>query len=206
MREGSLKYIRENPAEIPAAAERPSRLLQFYALVIRTAGDRPSVLKAVRERVWEIDPKLPIVEAATMNERIGESIASPRFYLALSSAFALTGALLAAIGVYGISAYWVSRRKRELAIRVAVGATRDRLIRMVVGRGVRLAVIGALAGLAVAVAGARAIESMLFQVSSRDPLTLIGVTALLVALVVVGCIGPAFRAAGVDPMSTLRSE
>jgi predicted permease len=180
--------------------------LQFYALVLRTTGDRQAMLGAVRRQVWEIDSNLPIVEASTMNDRIGESIAGPRFYFALSSAFALTGALLAAIGVYGISAYWVSRRRRELAIRVAVGATRDRLIRMVVGRSLRLAAIGALAGLALAAAGARAIESMLFQVSSRDPLTLIGVTALLVALVVLGCLGPALKASRIDPMTTLRAE
>ena len=178
----------------------------FYALVVRSAGDRDRLLQLARQAVWEVDPKLPIVETATMEARIGEAIARPRFYLALSSAFALTGVLLAAIGVYGVSAYWVSRRRRELAIRMALGASREALIRMVVGRSLRLAAVGALAGLAVAIAGARAIEAMLFQIDSRDPATLVIVTTVLVALVIVGCIFPAFKAARVDPMTTLRAE
>jgi len=184
----------------------PDSTLQYYALAIRTAGDRQATLRAVRQQVWEIDPNLPIVEASTMSDRMGESMASPRFNLELSSAFALTGAMLAAIGVYGVSAYWVSRRRRELAIRMAVGATRERLIRMVVGRSLRLAAVGALAGLMLAAAAAKTIESMLFQTSGRDPVILVGVTVFMIVLVVFGAIGPAFRAASVDPMTTLRAE
>jgi len=179
---------------------------QFYAFIIRTSGDRDAALSAARQFVWEIDPKLPIVETATMEARIGENIARPRFYLTLSSAFAVTGALLAAIGVYGISAYWVSRRRRELAIRIALGASADKVMGLVIGRGIKLALIGTAAGLAMAIAGTRLIESMLFQVNGRDPITLISVTLLLGVLVLLGCIGPAFRAARVDPMTTLRAE
>jgi putative ABC transport system permease protein len=178
----------------------------FFAFIVRAGGDRQSILRMVQQRVWEIDPKLPIVGAATMDERIGEAIARPRFYLTLSSAFALTGALLAAIGVYGISAYWVSRRGRELAIRVALGATSEKVMQMVVGRSLRLAAIGVVAGLILSAAGARTIESMLFQTSSRDPLILAGVALLLAALVVIGSVGPALKAARVDPMTTLRAE
>lgn len=179
---------------------------QFFAFIVRAGGDRQSILRMVQQRGWELDPKLPIVGAATMNERIGEAIARPRFYLTLSSAFALTGALLAAIGVYGISVYWVSRRGRELAIRVALGATGERVMRMVVGRSLRLAAIGVVAGLILSAAGARTIESMLFQTSSRDPLILAGVALLLAALVVIGSVGPALKAARADPMGTLRAE
>ena len=178
----------------------------FYAFIIRTTGDRTATLAAARQSVWEIDPKLPIVEIASMDARIGESIARPRFYLTLSSAFAATGALLAAIGVYGISAYWVARRRREIAIRIALGASVEKVMGLVIGRSVKLAVAGTIAGLAMAIAGTRLIESMLFQVSGRDPLTLTTVTLLLVAVVIVGCAGPAFRAARIDPMTILRAE
>lgn len=179
---------------------------QFYAFIIRTNGDRDAALTTARQFVWEIDPKLPIVETATMEARIGESLARPRFYLTLSSAFAVTGALLAAIGVYGISAYWVSRRRRELAIRIALGASGQNVMRMVMVRGLRLAAIGAIVGLAMAIAGTRLIESMLFETNGRDPGTLAAVTLLLAVLVVLGCVVPALKAARVDPMTTLRAE
>ena len=177
----------------------------FFALVMRTS-DRPGALAAARQQVWEIDPKLPIVEAATMEERIGEAIARPRFFLTLSSAFAITGALLAAIGVYGISAYWVSRRKRELAIRIALGASGEKVMGLVIGRSLRLALIGTVAGLAMAAGGTRFIESMLFQTDGRDPITLVSVALLLAVLVVIGCAVPAIKASRVDPMTTLRAE
>jgi ABC-type antimicrobial peptide transport system permease subunit len=141
-----------------------------------------------------------------MLDRIRDTLARPRFYLLLSSAFAITGALLAAIGVYGISAYWVSRRRRELAIRIAVGASREKVMQMVLGRGLRLAAVGAIAGLAMAIGGTRLIESMLFQTSGRDLTSLISVTLLLAALVIVGSVVPALKAARVDPMTTLRTE
>jgi putative ABC transport system permease protein len=178
----------------------------YFALVVRAPAQHGAALQMVSQKLWELDAKLPIVSASTMPDRIGESIARPRFYVALSSAFAITAALLAAIGVYGISAYWVSRRRRELAIRVALGASAESVMRMVIARSLKLAVIGAIAGLALALAATRVIESMLFETSGRDPITLAGVTALLGGLVVLGCLLPAIRASRVDPMTTLRAE
>ena len=163
----------------------------FFAFIMRTGGDRDAALATARQFVWEIDPKLPIVETATMEARIGEAIARPRFYLTLSSAFAITGALLAAIGVYGISAYWVSRRRREMAIRIALGASSEKVMGLVLSRSLKLAIAGTIAGLAMAIAGTRLIESMLFQVSGRDPMTLVGGHAAAWRLVIVGCLGPA---------------
>jgi ABC-type antimicrobial peptide transport system permease subunit len=126
--------------------------------------------------------------------------------VALSSAFAVTGALLAAVGVYGVSAYWLSRRRREIAIRLALGASGGRVMRMVLARTLKLAAIGAIGGLALATAGTRLIESMLFETGAGDPVTLGSVTMLLAALVVLGSLWPALRAARVDPMTTLRAE
>jgi putative ABC transport system permease protein len=177
-----------------------------YSFVVRAPAQHGAALQMVKQKLWELDPKLPVISASTMPDRISESIARPRFYVALSAAFAITGALLAAIGVYGISAYWVSRRKRELAIRIALGASSENVVRIVMTRSLKFAAFGALAGLALAVAGTRLIESMLFETSGRDPVTLGGVTLLLGMLVVIGCLVPAIRASRVDPMTTLRAE
>jgi predicted lysophospholipase L1 biosynthesis ABC-type transport system permease subunit len=178
----------------------------FYNFIVRTDGDKAAALQFVKNKVWELDSRLPIVDALSMDDRLGESLARPRFFLSLVSAFALTAVLLASIGVYGMSAYWVSRRRRELAIRIALGATQQNVMAMVLGRGVRLAAVGAVLGLALAFAGSRAIESLLFGTSARDPLTLIGVTILLGTLALVACSLPALKASRVDPMSALRAE
>lgn len=178
----------------------------FFALVVRAPGDPAALLSLLKQRVWELDPKQPVYEAETMSQRMGEAVARPRFFLNLASAFAVTATLLAAIGVYGVAAYWVSRRRRELAIRVALGATREQVMSMVVGRSARLAAAGCLAGLGLALWGARAIESMLFQVDARDPMTFLAVTGVLGLLALVAAAGPALQASRVDPMSVLRAE
>jgi ABC-type antimicrobial peptide transport system permease subunit len=163
-------------------------------------------LQLVKQKVWELDPKLPISTASTMADRLSESIARPRFYLTVSSGFAVTAALLGAIGVYGVAAYWVTLRRREIAIRVALGASRRSVMSMVIVRGLKLAAIGAVAGMMLAAAGTRVIESMLFGITGRDPATLTSVSVLLAVLVVLGCLVPALKAARVDPMTTLRAE
>jgi predicted permease len=177
----------------------------YFSLIVRAAHPA-AALMMIKQKVWEIDPQQPLVGASTMTERLRESIARPRFYLTLSSAFAMTGALLAAIGVYGVAAYWVTRRRREIAIRIALGASRQKVMSMVLTRAMKLAAAGTIAGLALAAAGTRVIESMLFGITGRDPVTLSIVAALLAALVLIGGMVPALRAARVDPMTTLRSE
>jgi putative ABC transport system permease protein len=178
----------------------------YFVLIVRAPAEHGAALQTVKEKLWQIDPKQPIITASTMPDRIGESIARPRFYLMLASAFAVAGVLLAMIGVYGVSAYWVARRRRELAIRLAVGATKRNVIALIVRRSLALAAIGGGIGLALTVAGTRFVESMLFEVSAYDPATLIATAGVLAAVVVAGCIGPALQAARVDPMTTLRAE
>ena len=160
----------------------------------------------MRRIVWDIDPNMPILEAKTMTEMFGDSIARPRFLASLSGAFTICAVLIAAVGVYGVSAYWVARRRRELAIRLAVGASPDRLILIVIARSLRLAAIGTIAGLAVAIAGARVMASLLFATDPRDPVTLIGITVLLGVIAILACLVPALKASRVDPMTTLRAE
>lgn len=161
----------------------PTERNNFFALVIRSTGNQAADLQMVKQRVWELDAKQPIVKATTMEDRIGS-----------------------AIGVYGVSAYWVSRRRRELAIRVALGASRQQVLSMVVGRSLRLATIGCATGLGLALSGARAIESMLFQTSARDPLTFVLATGVLGVVALLASSLPALEASREDPMSVLRAE
>lgn len=185
---------------------RPADRTNFFALVVRSTGIPGVDQHMVKQRVWELDPRQPVLGVETMAERLGAAVAGPRFFLGLASAFAVTAGLLAAIGVYGVTAYWVSRRRRELAIRVAVGASRGQVMAMVMARSIRLATIGCVAGLGLAFWSAKLIESMLFQVDARDPMTFLAVTAALGLLALVATTVPALKASRVDPMSVLRAE
>ena len=178
---------------------------RYLSLMVRAQGSEAAMLAQVREVIRDLDPKMPI-EAETMTEMFDDSIASPRFVLWLSGAFTISAVLIAAVGVYGVSAYWVARRRRELAIRMAIGASPRRLVWTVLGRSLRLAVLGATAGLGIALAGAHVMTSLLFATDPRDPMTLLVIIVTLAAIAVVACAGPAIRASRVDPMTTLRAE
>ena len=178
----------------------------FFAMVVRAPGDPSGMLPSLTQRVWGIDPKQPIADAETMAARMAGAVVRPQFFMRLALAFAAIATLLAAIGVYGVAAYWVSRRKRELAIRMALGASRREVVGMVMARSARLATIGSVAGIGIAMWGAKAIESMLFQVDARDPMTLFAVTVMLGLLAVLASTLPAVTASRVDPMSVLRAE
>lgn len=178
----------------------------FLSLMVRADRNEAATLERIRRIVWDVDPRMPILEARTMTEVVGDSIARPRFLASLSGAFTIGAVLIAAVGVYGVSAYWVARRRRELAIRLAIGASPDRLIRTVMGHSLRLAAAGTVAGLAIAVAGAHVMTSLLFATDPRDPATFVGITILLGVIAVMACFVPALKAARVDPMTTLRAE
>jgi ABC-type antimicrobial peptide transport system permease subunit len=135
-----------------------------------------------------------------------ESVARPRFFLRLGSAFAAIALLLAGVGVYGTAAYWVTRRRRELGIRIALGATRRAVLALVMGRSIRLAAWGSAIGLAASSSATRVLDSLLFETGPREPAILASVTVLLAVLVVTACYFPARRASTVDPATVLRSE
>jgi putative ABC transport system permease protein len=178
---------------------------RYLSLMVRAGRNETAVMGQVRQIIRDLDPNMPAT-AATMTELVGESIARPRFLVSLSSAFTGSALLIAGVGVYGVTAYWVTRRRRELAIRLAVGASPDRLIATVLGRGLRLTAIGAALGLGIALAGARVMETLLFETDARDPVTFGGIVVVLVVIALLACAVPAFRAARVDPMTTLRAE
>jgi len=184
----------------------PSDQYNYLTVAVAAGSRAESVLPQLKRILWDVDPKVPVLEAHTLNDQLSDIIARPRFILTLAGAFTICAVVIAAIGVYGVSAYWVTRRRRELAIRLAIGASPQSVVRAILTRSLKLAAVGGVVGLAIAIAGARFIESMLFEVDARDPLTLAAVTAILALAAIIASAGPAIRASRVDPMTTLRAE
>jgi ABC-type antimicrobial peptide transport system permease subunit len=175
-------------------------------VVLRTDAP-PRSLAAVAERVVHgLDAELPVARVATLDEVLARSVSEPRFYAFLLGSFAGTALFLAALGLFGVMAYAVAQRTRELAVRIALGARREELLRMVLGEALLLGAAGVAVGLAFALLLSRVIASMLFSLSPRDPVTLGGVAVLLLATALLASYVPARRATRVDPVIALRSE
>ena len=192
--------------EVYVGYSRTRRPYNFLSLSAAFETDPDAGLARIKKIVWELDPRMPTVSARSMRDQVSNAIAQPRFVLSLSGAFTICAIVIAAIGVYGVSAYWVARRRRELAIRLAIGASPQMVARSVIGRSIKLATLGGAIGLTIALAGASLIESMLFGTDPRDPLTFGLVTLLLAIVAVIACAMPAVKAARVDPMQALRAE
>ena len=178
----------------------------FYSLTIVTAGDAAPVERRLRSELKTLDPLLPILEVSTMEQRLATTVARPRFLLRVAWVFAIVAMLLAAVGVYGTTAYWVVQRQRELGVRMALGSSPGGLVRLVLGRGVRLAGWAGVIGIAGALVLGDVLQSMLFETTPRDPLVLTATVGTLAALVLAACAGPALRASRVDPVRVLRAE
>ena len=175
-------------------------------LIARTDGDPASLLPALRAAVASIDRELPLAAIRSMDEMIETATGARRFYVTLLAIFSGVALLLAAVGLYGVVSYSVAQRRHEIGIRVALGARPADLVRMVVGQGARAVAAGMALGLVAAVALTRLFSSLLFGVTTTDPMTYLGVPALLAAVALVACWAPARRAARVDPMVALRYE
>jgi predicted permease len=184
-----------------AQAARP-----FMTVVMRVAAQQGNLAPAIANAVHEIDREQPVNDVVTMDMVMADSISHQRFNMLLLGAFAGLALLLAAIGLYSVLAYSVRRRVREIGVRMALGAQRMDVIRMILGQGVRLALIGVVIGVVAAFVLTRLMANQLFQVSATDPLTFIGVAVILVLVAIVACYIPARRAAKVDPMVALRYE
>jgi hypothetical protein len=178
------------------------------SLVVRGRGgsDVAALAPAVREAVWSVDADQPVVRVATMEALVAASAAERHFVLILFEAFALAALALAAAGLYGVLSGSVAERTREIGVRAALGASRRDVLALVLRQGAWLTGLGVAVGAAGAVAAGQAIAAMLFGVSPRDPATYVGVVALLAAVAALACVVPAWRAARVDPASTLRTE
>jgi putative ABC transport system permease protein len=176
------------------------------SLVVRTRGNPSALAPAVRRAIWSVDKDQPIGRVATMDDLLAASAAERRFALILFEAFALAALVLAAAGIYGVIAGSVAERTREIGVRSALGASRRDILALVVRQGMTLTGVGVAIGLAGAAGASRAIAAMLFGVSRLDPITHLGVIALLASAALIACGVPAWRAARVNPATTLRAE
>lgn len=178
----------------------------YLTLVVRHSGNPAALASAVRNAVRDLDRDVPLTDVATMSTRLTRSMADRRYPMLLLSGFAGLAVVLAAVGLYGLLSYAVSRRSREIGVRVALGAGRGAVLRMVLGDGVRLTLAGILIGAAGSALGARALGRLLYGIGPTDPVTFVAVAALLVAVALVASYVPASRATRVDPVVALRTE
>jgi putative ABC transport system permease protein len=175
-------------------------------LMIRTQGDAEAHIPAVRAAMRDIAPGLPVYDLRTMESRVGDSTAYARFSTLLLALFAAVALALATMGAYGVIAFSVSQRTRELGIRMALGAQPGDVVRMVVRGGLLVAGIGAAIGLGVAMTSTKVLQSLLYEVTPTDPITFVFIVGILMLAVTLASWIPARRAARIQPTVALREE
>jgi putative ABC transport system permease protein len=185
--------------------QNPVAWYRSTTLVVRTKADPLALAEPVKAGVWGLDGSLPVTSVRSMAQILSDSVGQERFNAALLGGFAATALLLALVGIYGVMAYTVSRRRQEIAIRMALGARAAEVFALIVGRGLLLGGLGATLGLAGALTLSRFLDSLLFEVAPTDPATFAGLTALLMAVNLLACAIPALRAARLDPLVALRN-
>jgi putative ABC transport system permease protein len=177
-----------------------------HAYALRASGDPAALMAAVRHEVKAIDPELPVYDARPLEAYVGDALAQPRFAMRLAGCFAGLALLVAAIGIYGVVAHSVTRRRREIGVRLALGAATRDVLRTVLGEGLGLALAGLAIGLTAAAALTQAARGLLFGVGPRDPATYAAVAGVLAATALAASALPAWRAARTDPTEVLRAE
>ena len=180
--------------------------IRSMTLVIKTTQDPTALTSAVRHQVRALDPNMPVAEVRTMSEVVGAALSTPRFTGVLLGTFAALALLLSAIGIYGVLSFIVSRRTREIGIRVAIGARRAEVIRLILRSGLSLALVGVAIGVAIAAWAAQLMRGLLHGVRPGDPLTFLAVGILLAAVAALASLVPAWRASRVDPVVVLKGE
>jgi len=207
---GIVADERFNGPRAPADPATYFSLAQFTFndnwLLVRTKTDAKAFVPTLRRIVWSMDRDLPLENVQTMDELLGDSVADSRFNTALLSLFAVVALLLAAIGIYGVLAYNVAQRTSEIGIRMALGAQRSSVLRLIVGNGLGLALIGVAIGAAVALVATRSLERLVFGVTTSDPGVFAFVALALTGVAVTAAAIPALRASRVDPIEALRAE
>jgi len=175
-------------------------------LVVRAVGDPQPLVSALRREAHSLDANLPTQDLRTLGEHVSAALAPVRLGTGVLSLFGLLGLFLAAIGIYGVMSYAVARRTREIGVRMALGAQRSDVLKLIVRQGLTLALVGAGVGLALAFAVTRLLVGLLYGVSATDPLTFLGVALFLMAVALVACYLPARRATKIDPLVALRHQ
>jgi len=173
---------------------------------VRTSGAPEPMFASVRHEVQILDPTLPLFDVKTLNEHMRLSLFPAKIAATVLGVFGLVALMLSAIGIYGITSYSVAQRTREIGIRMALGAQLGDVLKLVLTNGVRLTLIGVAIGLLGAYLVTRAITSVLYGVSAKDPLTFVFISLLLVAVALLACFVPARRATKVNPLIALRYE
>jgi putative ABC transport system permease protein len=175
-------------------------------LVVRFAGDPLASLPAVRAAARSVDPDQPITRVATLGRVVEDAAGTQRFAMSLLAGFAGLATLLAAVGIYGVVSAYVSRRTREIGIRIALGATRGSILSLVAGRAVARTLAGLALGIAGALAGGRLVRGLLFEIAPTDAAALVAGAAGVLAVAAAASLWPARRATRVDPIVALREE
>ena len=204
---GDVKFMGidepDRPAFYPALAQVP---FSQFDVIIRADVPPPQVFEAMRAEIREMDPELAVFNAASFESLLGDAIASQRFTLLMFGLFAALALALAAVGIYGVIAYSVSRRVHEFGVRMSLGADGGRIIQLVVSQGGKLVAAGIVLGLIAALAASRLITGLLFEVAPIDPATLAAVAVILAAVALSATLLPALRASRVNPVVALREE
>jgi ABC-type antimicrobial peptide transport system permease subunit len=176
------------------------------SLLVKTRPDSPRLRSELRSLAEDQAPNAPVGEVQGLADMMAASIGDFRSIIQVFISFAVAAILLAAVGIYGLVSYWVTQRTYEIGLRVAIGATRQHIVSMVLGQGLRLSLIGIGAGVIAALALTRFLESLLYGVTTTDPLTFAAVIALLLGMVLAAAAFPAWRAARIDPLKSLRVD
>ncbi|MBZ5591580.1 MAG: ABC transporter permease [Acidobacteriia bacterium] len=207
---GMVHDVRHNSLAAPVPPQLYVSYLQGpdtqMTLVIRTAGDPLQVVAAARNEIRSVDPDQPVANIRTMEKIIAASMARQRFNMLLVGIFAAVALALAAVGLYGVISYSVGQRAHEIGIRMALGAKRSDVLRMVLRQGLVLVAVGLAVGLAAALMMSRMLATLLFEVRANDPMVLAGVALLLGIVAATACTVPALKATRVDPLTALRYE
>ncbi|MDH3224280.1 MAG: ABC transporter permease, partial [Gemmatimonadota bacterium] len=202
---GKSRSLGEDPTEFMLLPLR-ERFSPYVTVLARTAGDPGPVLQQIQGIVRELDPGMPVFDVRTMEDHMGLALMPARLGGSVLGLFGILGLVLAAVGIYGVMAYSVARRTREIGIRVALGADRGRVLSLVLRDGMRLALIGTVLGLVGAAAASQLVRGLLYNVSALDPAAFLGVPAVLLAVAALAVYVPARRASGVDPIGALRGH
>ncbi len=176
------------------------------SLLVRSSIDPNSLTMSLRNALAELDNNVPLYRPRLLSDYVASSIAQPRFNAILVALFGGLALLLAAAGIFGVMSYAVTQRTHEIGIRLALGAQRSQILRLIFGEGMRLVALGAIVGIALVFAVARLLNTLLYAIGATDPLTIFSVTILLAFVALLACWWPAHRASSVDPVIALRSE
>lgn len=180
--------------------------LPYGAIALRTAAPAESMVPVIRDRLQRLNASVPLTDFQQLDHRLRDSLREPRFYTLLAATCAGLAVLFVTFGLYGLVSYSVSRRTTELGIRIAVGAQRGAILRLILGQGLRMAAAGVLLGLGLAIALTRTLESLLFGVQPVDPLTFSVAAGAVIAVTLIASYVPARRACRVNPVTVLRYD